>query len=422
MGGSLVRVLTAYGSLFGQRGTKGFVAAGFVSRLTASMAIVGLVLAITERGGSYTTAGAVVAALTLAAGITLPVSGRLIDRYGQHRVLIPMVVAFGALMLLLIGAIAAGAPAWQLVLLAAAAGAPMPVAGPLVRARWISMYQGTDKVRVAYGFESATIEIVDIAGPILVTALTIGIGRLAGLVAMVVCALGGTLALAAQRSTEPLPAGPAEGRQSANSLRIPALRWLYAARLCTGGVFGAMPVAVIAFATAHHGRALSGLLLGLWGAASALAGLGYGALAGPAPLHRRLLISVALFAAGGVPLLAARGIPTLAALLPVAGLAMAPATVSAMEVMQRVVPPSMLTQTISWDTTSLAFGMTGGSFLVGIAAGLLGTGRVFLVPVCAGLLALLAVLLGGRRIRAACLAAAGPADARAGTGQPEAAR
>jgi MFS family permease len=91
MGGSLVRVMTAYGSLFGQRGTKGFVAAGFVSRLTASMAVVGLVLAITEHGGSYTTAGAVVAALTLAAGIALPVSGTLIDRYGQRRVLIPMV-------------------------------------------------------------------------------------------------------------------------------------------------------------------------------------------------------------------------------------------------------------------------------------------------------------------------------------------
>jgi hypothetical protein len=101
-------------------------------------------------------------------------------------------------MLLLTGAIAAGAPAWQLVLPAAAAGTPMPVAGPLVRARWIRMYQGTDKLRVAYGFESATIEIVDIAGPILVTALAIGIGRLAGLVAMVVCALGGTLALAAR--------------------------------------------------------------------------------------------------------------------------------------------------------------------------------------------------------------------------------
>lgn len=417
-----VRLLAAYASLFDRPGTKAFVAAGFVSRLTASMAVVGLVLAITEQGDGYGAAGAVVATLTLAAGVALPVSGRLIDRYGQYRVLIPTATAFGALMTLLIGAIVAGAPVWLLVVLAAAAGAPMPVAGPLVRSRWIHIYRGTDKLRIAYGFESATIEIVDIIGPILITALVTGIGGLAGLSAIVACSLGGTLALAFQRSTQPTPAGPpAEGRRAISSLRIPALRSLYVVRFCTGGVFGAMPVAAVAFATAHHGRALSGLLLGIWGASSAVAGLGYAALKGHTPLHRRLVVSVALFAAGGVPLLAASSLPVLAALLPLAGLAMAPATVSAMEVMQRVVPPSVLTQTISWDTTSLAFGMTAGSFLAGATAGLLGAGHVFLVPACAGLLALLAVLAGSRPIRTAC-EDAGPAAARAGECQPEAAR
>jgi MFS family permease len=413
MGSPVVRMLAAYGSLFDRPGTKGFVAAGFVSRLTGSMTVVGLLLAITGNGRGYAVAGAVVAALTLATGVALPVTGRLMDRYGQHRVLIPMAITFGTLMLLLIGAITVGAPVWLLVLLAAAAGAPMPVAGPLVRSRWIAIYRGTDRLRVAYGFESATIEIVDIAGPVLVTALITGIGRLAGLAAILACALGGTLALAVQRGTEPAPARlPAGGRRPASSLRVPALRSLYAVRFCTGGVFGAMPVAVVAFATAHHGRALSGLTLAAWGASSAVAGLGYGALKAHTFLHRRLVGSVVLFAVGGIPLLAARSLPALAALLLLAGLAMAPATVNAMEVMQRVVPPAVLTETISWDATSIAFGMTAGSFLAGAAAGMLGIDYVFLVPACSGLLALLAVLAGGRRIRTACLAAAEPALAQ----------
>ena len=347
-----------------------------------------------------------IAALTLAAGLALPVWGRLIDRLGQHRVLVPMVLAFGLLMLLLTLAIEAREPAWLLVVLAAAAGVPMPVAGPLVRARWTKIYQGTDKLRIAYGFESATIETVEIAGPILVTALVTGIGPLAGLAAVLTCALGGTLALAAQRTTEPEPARRvAGGRGACSSLRIPALQALYAARFCAGAVFGAMPVSLIAFATAYHGRAFSGLFLGLYGMTSLIAGLGYGALKEQMPLHRRLIVCVTLFAAGGIPLLAARGLLSLILLLPLAGVAMAPATVTAMEVMQRVVPPAMLTQTISWDATAIAFGMTAGSFLAGATIAPLGADYAFVVPVCAGLLGLITVLAGSKPIRTACLAA-----------------
>ena len=401
-----IRVLQAYGSLFDQRGTKGFVAAGFVSRLTSSMVFVSLVLAITDRGGGYATAGAVIGALTLGAGVALPVFGRLTDRYGQHRILAPQVLAFGLLMLLLTVAVETRGPEWLLVALAAAAGVPMPAAGPLVRARWTRIYRGTDQLRVAYGFESATIETVEIAGPILVTALVTGIGPLAGLAAVLACALGGTLALAAQRGTEPEPSGRTAGVRVGNSLAVPALQALYAARFCVGAVFGAMPVSLIAFATAYHGRAFSGLFLGLWGVASLIAGLGYGALKGRMPLHRRLIISVTLFAAAGVPLLAARGLFSLIALLPLAGVAMAPATVTAMEVMQRVVPPAMLTQTISWDTTAIAFGMTAGSVLAGATIAPLGVDYAFAVPVGAGLLSLIAVLAGSKPIRSTCLTTA----------------
>jgi len=72
--------------------------------------------------------------------------------------------------------------------------------------------------------------------------------------------------------------------------------------------------------------------------------------------------------------------------------------------MQRAVPPAMLTQTMSWDTTAIAFGMTAGSIMAGAAIAPLGADYAFVVPVCAGLLGLIAVLAGSKPIRAACLA------------------
>jgi MFS family permease len=409
LGSVAKRALGPYPGLFDAPGPKGFVIAGFVSRLTASMVTVGLVLAITARGDSYATAGEVVAVLPLAFGLMSPFFGRRFDRYGQRQVLVPMTIAFGVAMTALTAAIAAGAPIWVLCPLAAGAGVVLPSTAPLVRARWTKLYQGTPKLRAAYGFDSANTEVVFIVGPILVTALATGIGPEAGLAAVVVCAVTGTLALAAQRSTQPDPAGPG-ARRTASALRFPALRTIYLTRFCLGGVLGAVPIVTVAYATAQHGRGFSGLLLGAWGIASMAGGLTYGAVGvTTTPLARRLLVSVLLFALGFIPLLFVSGIVSLALLLLVAGLAMAPIAVSVMEVMQLVVPASMLTETLSWDGTALAFGISAGALVGGDAVRYLGVDHVYAVPAGYGLLALVAVVAGGRHIRAAGRPAGHPA-------------
>lgn len=415
------RALGPYPDLFHGPGPKGFVIAGFVSRLTASMVTVGLVLAITARGSSYATAGVVVAVLPLGFGLMSPFFGRRIDRYGQYQVLVPQAIAFGLTMTALTAAIAAGAPTWALVPLAAAAGVVMPSTAPLVRARWTKLYQGTPQLRAAYGFDSANTEVVFIVGPILVTALATGIGPEAGLIAVVVCAVGGTLALAVQRSTQPDPAGPG-ARRTASALRFPALRAIYLTRFCLGGVIGAVPIVTVAYATAQHGRGYSGLLLGAWGTASMAGGLIYGAVGVTTPLARRLLVSVLLFALGFIPLLFVSGIVSLALLLLVAGLAMAPIAVSVMEVMQQVVPVSMLTETLSWDGTALAFGISAGALVGGDAVRYLGVSHVYAVPAGYGLLGLAAVMAGGRHIRAACGPASPPVAAPWTADQPGPAR
>ena len=85
------------------------------------MVFVSLILAITARGGRYATAGRGGSWRSRSPlYLALPVFGRLIDRYGQHAVLVPMALAFGVLMLLLTVAVEAREQEWLLVVLAAA--------------------------------------------------------------------------------------------------------------------------------------------------------------------------------------------------------------------------------------------------------------------------------------------------------------
>jgi MFS family permease len=399
--GSLTRPLVVYAMLFDVPGTKGFVGAGFLARLTTSMIGLGMVLALTADNHRYAVAGAIVSVLVLANAIAFPVAGRLADRHGQDWLLPRLASCFGVMMAVIIGVVASGGPVWALFPLGLLAGATMPVAAPLVRARWTALYQGTECLRAAYGFETATTEVVFIVGPILVTLFAAAVWPLAGLVAAVVFAVAGAFGLAFQRSTQPVPIGKA-GQRTVAALRRPALRTLCMAQFGLGGVFGSVEILTAAFATAQHARSLTGVLLGLWGLSSAVTGLVYGAINARAGLHHRLIIAVALFTGGLIPLLFTRGMAELTVFLLISGLAMAPATITIFEAIQRVVPAAALTEAISWAGSGVVLGMTAGSLAGGWAAERLGIDHMYAVPLGFGVLALTAIGGGYRGLRTGC--------------------
>ncbi|WP_328383844.1 MFS transporter [Streptomyces sp. NBC_00400] len=394
--------MARYAELFQAQGAVRFVAAGFVARLTVAMAGLALVLALSEDNGSYALAGTVTGVLGLASAVVGPQVGRLHDRYGQDRVLPPLALVFGCSMGLIIAAIAADWPAWTLFPLAAAAGASLPLVGSLVRARWTKMYRGTEQLRTCYALEGATEEAVYIVGPVLVTALATGIGPLVGLGAVLGCAVLGTLSLAVQRSTQPEPSAHTGKAAPVGVMRLPAMRLLFAVMLGIGGVFGSMEIIVVGFATEQGSRGASGLLLGVWGVSSLLAGLVYGVAKVRTPLHRRFTWAVLGFAAGLLPLLLAGNLLTLSLLLLVAGPSMSLAMVIGMEVIEQVVPEASLTEGIAWSSGGTGFGMTIGSAAGGWAVDALGAGRAFGVPAACAVAGLLIVLAGRRTLAAGC--------------------
>jgi MFS family permease len=396
------RSSTVYGELLGAPGAKGFIAAGFVSRLTTAMVGLGLVLAVTAGHRRYAEASAVVAVLLTANTFANPVMGKLADQRGQDKVLIPLALGFGAAMAAVIAALHWGAPVWLLFPAAAVAGLCMPVSSPMVRARWIKLYADDDRLRTAFAFEGVTTDLVYLVGPVLVTALATGATPEIGLGAVLACAVVGSLALAVQRSTQPDPVPDASGgRVSPGALRHPTLALLCLAYLGIGGVYGSVELVTVAFATAHGHRGLTGLLLAVWCAGSMASGLYYGAVKARGTLARRLAIAAVVLPAGLAPLCFTSGLALLAAFLLLAGIAMAPLIIIVMEVVQQAVPGAVMTEAISWLTSAMALGMTFGALAGGWTVDRITIDRVYLVPTAFSLLGLVALLAVARYLPSA---------------------
>src|SRR5882757_459466 len=171
-----------YLEIFRAPGTKEFAAAGFVARLPIAMAPIGIVTMLSQTRGEYWLAGAVPAAFTLTNAFAAPQISRLVDRFGQSRLLTPTtavsVLAFGALIL----ATRLDWPAWTLFASALLAAA-MPSIPAMVRARWTEIFRGRPELNTAFAFESVADELVYIAGASLSVGLSAALFPEAGVLA-----------------------------------------------------------------------------------------------------------------------------------------------------------------------------------------------------------------------------------------------
>src|ERR687886_2191193 len=112
-----------YARILGTPHVPAMMLAAVVARLPIGIDSLAIVLFLRDRTGSYATAGVVSAAFALGSGVGAPVSGRLIDRFGQGRVLVPLALVHAGALAGLVGLTLADAPTALLVLSAILAGA-----------------------------------------------------------------------------------------------------------------------------------------------------------------------------------------------------------------------------------------------------------------------------------------------------------
>ncbi len=386
-----------YRDIFRAPGALAFSSAGFIARLPASMVTLGIVTMLSERRGDYGVAGAVAATFALASALITPQVSRLVDRYGQRRVLMPAAgagaLALGGLML----ATRAGGPNWLLFGFALLSGL-MPTIGAMVRARWTEFYRGTPQLRTAYAFESVVDEIIFIIGPIIAIGFSVGLFPEAGPLAAVIFLVVGVPLLCAQRRTEP-PVRARSAEIERSVVRLGGMQVVVLAMIAIGAIFGTAEISAVAFAEAQGQKGMASLALAVYAAGSLIVGLVFGTLRLKASLAAQFAAALALAAATTLPLLAVSGLASLAAVFFLAGAAVSPTIIIAMGLVERLVPARQLTEGMTWAITGIGIGMALGASAAGALIDLLGARGGFWVSVSAGFVGLLITLVGYRRLQ-----------------------
>lgn len=196
--------MSSYRHLLRTRGAAAFFLTAAVGRVGIAMTGLGLVWLLHARTGSYGTAGLAGAGFAVAEALAGPQVARLVDRYGQTRVLPAALLAHGTAVA---GVLAAGTPA-AAVVAATCAGAAVPQLGALSAARWAYLLRAerAAELPAAFSLESLANATAFLLGPVLVTALgAAGHPALASTLAAALI-VGGGAALATQHHTAPPPA------------------------------------------------------------------------------------------------------------------------------------------------------------------------------------------------------------------------
>ncbi|MGY1749196.1 MFS transporter [Modestobacter sp. SYSU DS0511] len=371
--------------------------AGFAGRLPSSMIPLALLLMVQRQTGSYAVAGGVSAMFGIATAVMAPVLGRLADRRSPRRVLLvqavvhPVLLGAGALVVL------GGAPVWAMLLAAAGIGASTPLVSGTVRALWSRV---DPRVRpTAYALDATATELVFVAGPTLVAALTFLARPSVALAVAGVLGVVGALGIATSRAMRAWRPVAADGpRRLFATVTTPGMpRVLLSGTALMVGI-GALEVAVPAFASAAGSPGMSGVLLAVWALGSSLGGLWFGARVLSVSLPRQYRWGMLGVTLGLAPLAAVSSPWLLGVLLFLGGTAIAPTLTVQSSLVGAIAPASATTEAFTWLSTvsfgASAIGAAAGGALIETSAGV--SGALVLATAAAGV-AVAVTLLPGRR-------------------------
>lgn len=422
-----------YREILALPGASAFFWWGLIARLQMGMSGLATFLLVQIEYGSYATAGAVLGASSIGYALVAPLMSRLVDAYGQSRVLRP---AFAFAVVARIGfifAAVAHAPTWVLFCVAplfAVTGSQ----STLSRARWAHIVPNKHSLNTAFSLESSLEEVLYIAGPATATILATTVSPwLPSAIAAATLLVGGYVFLSL-RATEPparradagtvpltmapvidgslhrvgisdLP--PARPRRYRNPFKghllvtTPALIITTIVFATQGALFASVDASTVAFADELGHKRWSGVVLAVFALGSLIGGLAYGSRVWTRSLASRLLWGVSATGIGAALFHLAPNLVVLAAIMFATGLVIAPTMAVGDGVTHALVPRSRVTEGMAWTRVGIELGVAAGAWLAGLLIDRHGASGGFAVTTAAGVAGLVIMLAGWRYLRRA---------------------
>jgi MFS family permease len=362
--------VTSYARLFAITGSRSLTFWGFLARIPLGMITLSLLLIVRQHTGSLAQAALVSGANAVGAGVTGPVQGPLLDRFGISRVLAPLSLLTSACLLATLWC--TEHTALPLVVMASGlAGFTRPQVTSCTRALWVRICD-TETLRfTASALEGTAAPMFMLVGPLLVTGIASSFGTDAALMVAVAITLVGQLGLSVLPVSRRWQTTRDQRHRGSALKGSPPLRWLIIAIALSGVASGAVTLGLTAFAAEHHSANNTGFLFAGLAAGGLAGGVFYGGRHWPWSMHRQLAAALAMEAIGIAFLFAGTSLTGMAALAIVAGLLAAPSTACAYHLASSLAPPGALSETFSWVATvgflGSSLGQAGGGALAGVS-------------------------------------------------------
>lgn len=352
---------------------------------------------VRDATGSFTVAAAASATLGFAT-LAMPVQARLVDRHGQRQVL-PVYAGCYVVVLLLAVVLAhevSHPAAWIGVGLLV--GLTCPALGPAMRAQWREIAAEGAQRRRAYSLDSVGEESLYLVGPV-VAAAVLALGRAwVGLLVVAALVVIGTTALVTSRwrpaTTAPTtPAAATSGARGSGSLR--RLRGLVGPLFLFGAGTACAFVGIASLADRAGTPGAAGLVEAAMAAGAVAGGLLWARFGATVP-SRRVLAGLLGYVAAAQALTGGLSghLALVGAALAVGALGAAPVFVVGFSTADSLVAADRRTEASTWVTVVINAGISGGTAVAGLVAGLGPAAPFFL----AAFLSASAAALAGARV------------------------